>query len=156
MKIFRYLFLFICCLGVDRWSKWWALVNDIDLSVYPFLNFSLLWNRGVSWGVFHSASLFGFYLLTAFILFVTVGLAYYAFYQQWYKRKAHIFFEIVVLAGAVSNLIDRFIFGGVIDFIQFHVGLWYWPTFNVADVFIVGGVIGLVFKNMARSHEDKN
>ncbi len=156
MTIFRYIILFGCCLGLDRWSKWWALVNDVDLQASPFLNFSLIWNRGVSWGIFNEASSYGFYVLTAFIVLVTIGLAYHAFYLEWYKRRANIFWEIFVLAGSVSNLIDRFVFGGVIDFIQLHMGLWYWPTFNIADAFIVVGVIGLMFKNMKGSHEDKN
>lgn len=154
MKIITYSCLFLLCFGVDRWSKWWALVHDIDMQIFPFLDFSLLWNRGVSWGMFHGASEYGFYLLTAFIGLLTLGLAYYALYYQWYQRKASIYFELLILAGAVSNLVDRFMFGGVVDFIQFHIGTWYWPTFNGADVFIVVGVIGLFLKNMQRSHEN--
>jgi len=155
VKVIGYLCLIGCCLGIDRWSKWWALVSNVDFHVNSFLNFSVIWNRGVSWGVFHSASLYGFYVLTLFITLVTLGITYYAFYHQWYKHNANIFSESLVLAGAVSNLIDRFVFGSVIDFIQLHVGSWYWPTFNIADVFIVGGVIGLLIKNIVvRSYEN--
>ncbi len=154
MKIITYTLLFLCSFGFDRWSKWWALTNDIDLQIFPLLNFSLVWNRGVSWGIFHSASVYGFYLLTSFITLVILWLSYYAFYHQLYKNKTNIFFEVIILAGAISNLIDRLIFGGVIDFIQLHIGTWYWPTFNVADTFIVGGVIGLLIKNMMGPHEN--
>ncbi len=153
MKIFRYAFLFITCLGIDRWTKWLALSNAVDAQIFPILNFSLMWNRGVSWGLFHGASACGFYILTSFIILVTIALAYYAFYHQLYKNKQSIWLETLVLAGAVSNLIDRFIFGGVIDFIQFHLGSWYWPTFNIADILVVGGVIGLFIKNIKREYE---
>jgi signal peptidase II len=152
MRFLKYLVLFITALGLDRWTKWLALSNNVDFQLCPILNFSLMWNRGVSWGLFHGASAHGFYLLTAFIILVTLGLAYYAFYHQFYKQKACIFLEVLVLSGAVSNIIDRFVYGGVIDFIQFHLGDWYFPTFNVADIFVVCGVFGLLINNM-RSHE---
>jgi len=154
MRFFRYIFFFTICLGLDRWTKLLALRNNVDLQVFPILNFSLIWNRGVSWGLFHGASEYGFYLLTLFIILVTIGLAYYTFYHQLYKNKANILLEILVLSGAVSNIVDRFVYGGVIDFIQFHVGSWYFPTFNIADIFVVCGVFGLLIKNIVRENED--
>jgi signal peptidase II len=156
VKIFQYFFLFSFCFGLDRWTKWWALSNNVDFQVYPFLDFFLLWNRGISWGIFSNTSPYGFFMLTI-VIFLIIGLfTYYAFYNQWYKRNEIIFLEILVIAGAVSNFFDRCIFGGVIDFIQLHVGDWYWPTFNLADMFIVVGVVGLMIKNMRGPYGNKN
>lgn len=153
MKIIGYLFLFIVGIGFDRWTKLLALVNHVDLQVCPFLNFSLLWNRGVSWGLFHDVSALGFYILTAVNIIIILCLAYYAIYHQLYKQKACIFLETLVLSGAVSNIIDRFMYGAVVDFIQFHIGSWFFPTFNVADILVVCGVFGLLIINMTRSHD---
>ena len=141
MKIIRYFLLFVTGLGLDRWTKGWALMHNVDFQVCSVLNFSLVMNRGISWGLFHNAPVYGFWILTTVNILITICLAYYTFYHQLYKQKTCIFLEVLVLAGAVSNIIDRFVYGGVVDFIQFHVGSWYFPTFNVADILVVGGVI---------------
>lgn len=154
MRFIRYVLLFILSLGFDRWTKLFALNNQVDFQVCPVLNFSLLWNRGISWGIFHGVSAYGFYLLTAVNIVIVLCLAYYAFYLQFYKQKACIFLETLVISGAISNIIDRFMYGAVVDFIQFHAGSWYFPTFNVADVFVVGGVFGLLIMNIVRSDEN--
>lgn len=54
--------------------------------------------------------------------------------------------EILVFAGAISNLVDRVLYGAVLDFIELYVGRWSWPVFNVADSLIVCGVIGMLFR----------
>jgi signal peptidase II len=61
-----------------------------------------------------------------------------------------IYFESFVVGGAISNIIDRVHYGVVIDFIDLHLGIWHWATFNIADVFIMVGVLGVLFKSIKR------
>jgi signal peptidase II len=55
-----------------------------------------------------------------------------------------VYAEIMVLAGAISNVIDRAFYQGVIDFVHLHIGDWSWPIFNVADVAIVCGILWMI------------
>ncbi|KKQ49210.1 MAG: Lipoprotein signal peptidase [candidate division TM6 bacterium GW2011_GWF2_38_10] len=133
-------------IGIDRVTKWWAMTTSVDTTLCSCMNFSLLWNRGVTWGLFDDTAEVGFYILLGFIVLVTLFFAVYTFYYRYYCQRAFIVFEICVLSGAISNSVDRFLYGAVIDFIQLHLGSWYWPTFNVADIFIVIGVSGLMVR----------
>lgn len=65
-------------------------------------------------------------------------LAFYTFFQ--WKQNQSILAEVFILAGGLSNIIDRFVYSGVVDFIVLGYKDWFWPVFNVADAFIVLGV----------------
>ena len=151
-----YLLIGIACFILDRTTKTWALhaLSELPKIISPNLNLILLWNRGVTWGLFHSISPFGFFLLTLFILLVIIFFFLYTFVQ--YKNCYDITFETLVLAGALSNIVDRFWYGAVIDFIEFHVYDWFWPVFNFADVFVVIGITGMMFKYFLGSYVFKN
>ena len=72
------------------------------------------------------------------ILLAGILVAYYLFARaKCYERVP----LVLILGGAVGNFIDRLRFGAVVDFLDFHVGAWHWPVFNVADVFITVGVL---------------
>ena len=88
------------------------------------------------------------------ILAVLLILAYIGF-SSWKKKKPLIIFLAIVLGGAVGNIVDRIRLGYVIDFISWHVGEHYWPTFNVADVFVTCGVALLIIDLIIHRNEDK-
>ncbi len=92
----------------------------------------------------------GFWLLTAIIMAMVLGCAIYTLYRILNHLPA--LAEIVVLAGALSNVIDRLWFGAVLDFIELYVGTWHWPVFNIADSMILLGVAG-IFYRMWRNNE---
>lgn len=157
-QLSAYSVLFGLGLLLDRWTKAWALSNAPDMRICSILNFSLVRNSGICWGLGHNAdcawSTFVIIIMVVNLIIIA-GFSYYTFYEQLYRRKACIFLEMLVLTGAVSNIIDRCMYvGSVVDFIQFHLGEWYFPTFNIADIFIVCGVIGLFIKHMVSAHED--
>lgn len=135
----RYGLLFTVLFLVDRVTKalilWWG--TD-ELRVAPFLSFKLCFNRGISWGLLHSSGTGQFILVTALTIAVIILLSIYA-YTRW-SNGCPVWGETLALTGALSNLIDRFFYGGVIDFILFSVGDWSWPLFNIADASIVVGV----------------
>ncbi|MBY0352779.1 signal peptidase II [Candidatus Babeliales bacterium] len=134
-------------ISIDQLSKWWALKNLLgrDIELTQNLTLSFAWNRGISWSFFNEASVIGFWLLTGFIALVTTIFAIYTVARFFNNYDSQC--EIMVLAGALSNLIDRVLHGAVIDFIDIHLGTWHWPTFNSADSFIVIGVCGILIKH---------
>jgi signal peptidase II len=107
-------------------------------TVNSFLSFEVVFNRGISWGMFHSQSDILFYFVSLIIVATTAFLCWYAYHNA--QRGQSIFAEVCIIAGSCCNLIDRFFYGGVIDFIILSYGNLSWPVFNIADAVIVFGV----------------
>lgn len=152
IKPWYYALLFLICIGFDRITKYWAvtLLGKTHQQLTSFLNLALSWNRGISWSMFSHVSGYERIALMIFIAMVLSGLTWYTFLRH---QKDHpIIPELMVIAGALSNIIDRCIYGAVVDFIDFHIGLWHWPTFNVADIFIVIGVLGMLIFNLRKNY----
>ncbi|MFH1254720.1 MAG: signal peptidase II [bacterium] len=147
-----YLFLISTIITADQASKRWCLLNlNADLPLNGWCNLSLSANRGISWGLFNFQSNLGFYILTSIISTVILAFALYATIQH--LNKISIYFESFIIGGAISNVIDRLTHGFVIDFLDIHLGIWHWPTFNIADVFVVIGVLGVLFKELRKNHD---
>ncbi|CAN5123674.1 signal peptidase II [soil metagenome] len=130
--------------AIDRIAKMWALGLSTEWVVNNYLSFGLAFNRGINWGLFNGAGPVAFTLLTIAIGIVIAGLGIIT-YGAILQRKP-IMGYLLILVGAVSNFIDRIIYGGVIDFIVLNYGHWSWPAFNIADALILLG-IALVIKN---------
>lgn len=131
---------------VDQASKAWMLgpfAIDVKgrVAVTPFLDLVLVWNRGVSYGLLQQDSELGRWLLTA----LGIGGALLFAWWLWWTRGllAALSFGLVI-AGAVSNAIDRLVHGAVADFFLLHAAGYEWYVFNLADAWIVAGVIGLI------------
>ena len=71
-------------------------------------------------------------------------------FKKW-QQHTSILAELAVLAGAISNIIDRYLYGGVVDFIHAHLGGWSWPIFNVADMAIVLGIFCIFWEQWKES-----
>lgn len=107
----------------------------------PFVNLIVVWNRGISYGLFQQSSDVGRLVLTVMSLVATIAIAI------WLTRVRTSLLAValgLIAGGAVGNAIDRLAYGAVFDFAQLHVGERSWYVFNVADVAIVAGVVGLV------------
>ena len=158
MKHFRNIILFTLIIISDRITKFFALKylvsSSKEIVVTPFLNLILEFNRGISWSMLSFPSNNLFFLLTTFICFVIVVFSIQTYHQH--KKNMSIFFELFVIGGALSNIIDRFVYGAVIDFIELHIGTWYWPIFNIADMCIVVGIICIIIKNVVKTNVYKN
>ena len=142
-KIANFLLLALVIV-VDRLTKWWAF-KTLFLAPWPVcygLNFVLSWNRGISWSLFATNNPYGYWTLTALIIATIATFAGYVWWRA--TKKLPITFEMLVLGGALSNVIDRFWYGAVLDFIELYVGQWYWPVFNIADSMVVVGVCGIL------------
>lgn len=132
---------------VDRITKEIILhYQPKNYAFTSFLSFDLCFNRGIAWSWFHSQSALVFSLVTLIIGCFIIFLAWHAL--QRFKAGFYVGPELLVMTGALSNFFDRFLYGGVVDFIVLHYGSWYWPTFNVADYCIVLGVILMVVQEI--------
>ncbi len=149
----------IVVLAADQASKWWIL--DIvhlpeagQIVVLPVLNLTMVWNRGVTFGLFNGFGEWSAVLLTVVALAVVTALGI------WLRRAESRLVAIALGAiggGALSNVIDRLCFGAVVDFIHFHIGDLSWYVFNVADAAIVCGVAALVLDSLfSRSRAPKD
>jgi signal peptidase II len=139
-------------LALDQLTKWAALATlDIagpPISVTPFFNLVMVWNRGVSFGMFNSSGAFAPWLLSGLALAVVIGLT------VWLRRTDQMLTGVglgLVIGGAAGNVIDRVRFGAVVDFLDFHLAGYHWPAFNIADSAIcVGAVLMLADGLLAR------
>jgi len=115
--------------------------NPAGITVAPFFNLVMVWNTGVSFGLFSEDSASRSWTLVAVAAGVLVWLG-------WWLWRAHSRLVAValgmIIGGAIGNVIDRYRFGAVFDFLDFHAFGWHWPAFNVADSGIVIGVLLLL------------
>ena len=134
-----YSLLFFGVVFCDRITKAWAWsLGEMRYKLHDLIACQVTFNRGISWGMLQSQSMFPFMVLTASIILVITLIAFHAYIR--YKKGLLIFGEVLVLAGAFSNVFDRFYYGGVLDFIECSYRGWVWPSFNIADAAIVIGV----------------
>ncbi len=133
-------------LVLDQITK--ALVLKLisaPVAVLPFFNLVLVWNRGISFGMFSGASDYGPLILTV-ISIIIIG-----FLVVWLSRleDKHLAIAVcAVIAGAIGNVIDRVRFGAVVDFLDFHAFGWHYPAFNIADSAIVLGIALILFDSI--------
>lgn len=138
-KKFWYSLIFGLVIILDRITKLEALATYMQRGIVnDWLSFEVSFNRGISWSMFHSQHVWVFTTISLIIVGITLLLGVYA-YARWLNKQT-IIGEVLVLAGSVSNIIDRVLYGGVVDFIILSYKDWVFPAFNVADVAIVCGV----------------
>ncbi len=125
-------------------SKYCVVVGIIpDQQLLPFLDVYLTYNRGVSWGVGSSGDSGQFVFISSLVAAIIAGFCWYI-YKTPMKQMA-LAASLMILSGAISNFCDRLHFGGVVDFILFYWGSWWFPVFNMADVFIFLGTCWLLY-----------
>lgn len=145
-SLFKYALLFFIPLIIDRVTKSLALdgvFNDRSLGI---LSFDLTKNRGISLSFFHSDNGNTFLLVSVIIVFIIMLLLVHMWHAI--KNGKSVIGETLILSGAISNLIDRIVHSGVIDFIIINLFGWSMPIFNLADVFIIIGSILMFINNL--------
>jgi signal peptidase II len=142
--------LIVC--AIDQASKLWLLdlfdlANRGIVHITPFLDFVLTWNTGISYGLFPQESELGRAILLALKAAAVVVL------WVWLARSELKLTALalgLIIGGAIGNAIDRVLYGAVADFVLFHITTksfnFVWYVFNLADVAIVAGVIGLLYE----------
>ncbi|HRK24054.1 MAG TPA: signal peptidase II [Beijerinckiaceae bacterium] len=134
-------------LALDQASKLWLLFGlglpaHYPVSLAPWFDLTVVWNRGISYGLFQQDSELGRWALIAFKLVAAIGLV------VWMGRctsRATAVGLGLIAGGAVGNAIDRIAYGAVFDFAHLHWGTFSWYVFNLADAAIVAGVPLLLY-----------
>jgi signal peptidase II len=141
--LITYAFVFFCLSIFDRITKMGALYScGSEKVITSYLSCEMVINRGFALSIGHDSAA-GFLYASVFVaLCVTLFCCAYA-RVLWCSRSSLWGIGSVII-GAVSNIADRLLYGGVIDFIVLHYRGWEFPTFNIADVLICGGIMLLM------------
>lgn len=146
--------LAVAIIAFDQLVKWWILVSVMNpprtIVLAPFLNIVLVMNRGASFGILGGAPGWVSWALVAFAVLIAGALLF------WMRRARSGLLSgalALVAGGALGNVIDRLRFRAVVDFLDFHVGAWHWPAFNVADSAITVGVLLLILDSLKSDRE---
>ena len=151
------LFVAVLAIGLDQVTKWWILASVMDppsvINVTPFFNVVLVWNRGISFGMFSNESMAGVWILSLLALII-VG-----FLFNWLRKAESKRVAVslgLIIGGALGNVIDRAVHSAVLDFLDFYIGSVRWPAFNAADSFITVGAILLILDSLFSRGSDQS
>ena len=130
---------------LDRLSKYFILklsnsVEEFNIPVTSFLNFNLVWNNGIAFGLFSFNEQFYYNIITLVIIIITLVILYFAIKSAGVERIGF----SMIFGGSLGNIFDRLYYAAVVDFIDFHINNIHWFIFNIADIFISLGVIILI------------
>ena len=140
--------LAVLSFALDQWSKW-ALLEHMRGAQYPFIEITsffdvvLVWNTGISFGMFSGGNQpLIFTAISSVVIVILLG---------WLAKNPSKLMACAIgsiVGGAIGNVIDRLRFGAVTDFLDFHIGNYHWPAFNIADACIFIGVVLLCAGSM--------
>ncbi len=149
------LLIIILVFFLDRFSKIKIINKQLDsdknLYINDFMNFDLVWNTGIGFGLLSSNSNLIYNLVSLIIGLVIIFLIYLIVKSKFTDK---IFFSLI-LGGALGNFYDRLTYFAVPDFIDLHYQNFHWFTFNIADIFITLGITVLILKEFFKKKNFK-
>jgi len=133
----------------DRLSKIYILKiaeleNKVDIYLSNYLNFYLIWNKGIAFGFFSFNESLIYNIITSIIVLITLVIIVMAIKSKGFKKYS----LLLVFGGSLGNLFDRIYYSAVPDFIDFHINNFHWFVFNVADIFITLGIMCLIIEEI--------
>ena len=139
---FYFLAIIFFIFGIDRYSKIKIINNFSDTRVYlnDFLNFDLIFNTGIGFGLLSFDSSLYYNLISLLIGLVVIILFFLALRSKSFDKIIY----SIIIGGALGNFYDRVFYNAVPDFIDIHYRNFHWFTFNIADIFITVGIISLI------------
>ena len=154
--MYRILIFSVVFLTLDQVSKWLVVFYfELEQKLYlnlnnQFMNFYMAWNKGINFGLFEGDSTFQAYILTG------ISIAISTVFFIWLRNSKSLLIQILVslvIGGALGNAIDRLLYGAVADFINVTCCEIRNPySFNLADIFIFIGLLGLLIFNREEKH----
>ncbi len=140
---------------VDQIHKTWMLrvykIAEQDVvNVGPFFDLVLVWNKGISYGLFQQDGLTGRLALVIFAVLACLALLVVLARSESVTMAVSVG---LIIGGALGNAVDRLIYGAVADFFSLHAFGLYWYVFNIADVAIVAGAVGLLYDSLVTSRK---
>ena len=141
---------------LDRLSKIYVIQLDknnlgSDIFNSAYLNIVLIWNKGIAFGLLSFSESYLYNIISLIIAIIISVLVIMSLKSQGFKRYS----LLMIVGGALGNLHDRFFFNAVPDFIDFHIGNFHWFIFNVSDIFITLGVIGMIVLELFNNKNEK-
>ena len=135
------IFIFI----IDRISKLLVInsptaYEEYGLIITSFLNFNLIWNEGIAFGLFSFDNKLFYNLLTILIVSITIVIIWLMFKSRGFEKLSF----LMIIGGSFGNIFDRIYYSAVPDFIDLHFNNYHWFIFNVADIFITLGIMFLI------------
>jgi signal peptidase II len=136
---------------IDRISKNYILKiaeqeSLVDIYINPYLNFYLIWNKGIAFGLFSFDQNLIYNLITLIIVVISFVIIILIIKTNGIER----YLFTLVFGGAISNLYDRIYYKAVPDFIDFHIAEYHWFVFNVADIFITLGIVSIILTEVLK------
>ena len=139
----------IIIIVADQSSKWWIFEKIMQppriINVNEYFNLVLTWNNGISFGLFNNDNEINALIIS---LIATVIIIFLIRLLSKSKTKKLSIGLGMIIGGAIGNVIDRSIYGAVMDFLDVHINVYHWPAFNVADSGITVGALILVFDSL--------
>ena len=124
--------------------------GELDIFVTSFLNFNLIWNDGIAFGLFSFEKKIYYNFLTILIILITLIILWMITRTEKIEKLAF----MMVFGGSIGNIFDRLYYSSVPDFIDIHFNNFHWFIFNVADIFITVGVLLLIFTEFFKFKND--
>tara|TARA_B100000927_G_scaffold242079_1_gene203726 strand:+ start:13 stop:504 length:492 start_codon:yes stop_codon:yes gene_type:complete len=125
---------------IDFFSKKWVLSFLFEIPkqiiITPFFNLTPVWNNGISFGLMSSQP----EAVRLVVPILAILVVIYLVFQLHIQKPLQQIGSAVIAGGAVGNVIDRILYGKVVDFFDFHISGYHWPAFNIADISICTGV----------------
>ena len=148
-------------LAADQGSKLYMLYGagfthmppGAAIPVLPFFNLVMVWNPGISYGLFPASGMLG----TAILELAT--LAVIAFLAWWLWKSANLVVVLgcgLIVGGGLGNLLDRLLYGRVADFFHFHGFGYDWYVFNIADLAVTLGAVAFIYDVLKPSESSKD
>ena len=145
--------IFIFLVLTDLLVKYFVFVN-IDLykfiKITNILDIAHIHNFGVSFGLFSGT------ISTLYLIIISLSVVFFIVYLLLNTQDNLEYWGLlIIICGAVGNIVDRFLNGYVIDFIYFHINQYYWPAFNFADIYISIGIIMILLNILKKLNFNK-
>lgn len=141
-------------LVLDQLSKWWIVAVVMQppetIEVTGFFNIVLAFNRGVAFSLLRGGPERQTIVLIALAVAISAGLIY------WMRRTPQALLRAafgLIVGGALGNALDRVRHGAVVDFLDFHLGVYHWPAFNLADSAIFCGVALILAESLFKRRQ---
>lgn len=137
---------------LDRLSKYYV-VSYLTHPVYvtKFLIVEKIFNRGIVWGIMNNGDNLSFIIMSVLVIVVYMIMLFFLTSHTRFQQDSY--GVALILSGGFANIIDRLLYGGVVDFITISYAGFSWPTFNIADMAIVCGVLTLIVNYYRSSYE---
>ena len=142
---------------IDRISKLLIIgypetYEQYGMSVTSFLNFNLIWNEGIAFGLFSFNKKIYYNLLTIFICLIVAIIIWLMLRSKGFEKLSY----IMIIGGSFGNVFDRVFYSAVPDFIDIHFNNFHWFIFNVADIFVTLGIFCLISIEILRKKTNEN